>query len=107
MISIDNNTLLLLVIVILIFALVAIAGFWFFRRRAKVKMQGPLGTSLELDGSNEPSAPSAAVKVIDTTSRSGGLTAKDETGRGVEVSRVDVEGDITASSAPGKPDPKV
>jgi LPXTG-motif cell wall-anchored protein len=104
MTSIDNNTLLLFVIVI--FALVAIAGFWFFRRRAKVKVQGPLGTSLEVDGSNDPSAPSAAVKVIDATSRSGGLTAKDETGRGVEVSRVEVETDITASCAPGKPTPK-
>ncbi|MGA3323467.1 MAG: hypothetical protein ABSF45_03265 [Terriglobia bacterium] len=97
---IDNNTLLLLVIVI--FALVIIAAFQVFRKRAKVKMQGPLGTSLELDGSNEPSAPGAAVKVMDATSRAGSLTAKDETGRGVEV-----EGDITASSTPEKPDPKV
>jgi hypothetical protein len=105
MTSIDNNTLLLLVIVI--FALIVIAAFQVFRKHAKVKVRGPLGTGLEVDASNDPSVPPPAVKVSDAMSRRGGLTAKDETGRGVEVNRVEVEGDITASSAPGKPDPKV
>jgi len=112
--SIDNNTLLLLVIVI--FALIAIAGFWFFRRRAKVKVQGPLGTILKLNASSEPSAPPPAVKMSDATSRRGGLSAKDKTGRAVEFSRVEISRvefsrvevgrDMTAGSTFGKPDPK-
>ena len=104
MMNIDNNTLLLLMIVS--FALVAIAGFWFFQRRGKVKVQGLLGTSLELEGSNKSPAPPPAAKVSFASSRSGRLTAQDQTGRGVKLNRVGVEGSITAMSIPGEPYPK-
>lgn len=100
----DNPTMIVLVIVV--FVLVAIAAYQVYRRRAHVKIKGPLGTEVEIDASNEPSAPSAAVKVTDAKSRSGGLIARDEGGRGVEVSRVEVERDITATSSPPKPNPK-
>ena len=100
----DNPSMLLLVICV--FALVAIAAFLAFRRRAKVKIKGPLGTGLEIDASNEPASPGPAVKVSEAQSRGGGLTARDETGRGVEVSKVEVERDISATSTPLKPDPK-
>ena len=100
----DNPTMIVLVIVV--FALVVIAAYQHFKKRVKVKIHGPAGTGLELEASDESSAPTAAVKVTDAKSRSGGLTARDETGRGVEVSKVEVERDITATSAPPKSDPK-
>ena len=96
-----------LVLLIVVFALVVIVGLLIFRRvRAKIK--GPLGTGLEIDASNEPATagPGPAVRVSEAKSRSGGLAARDETGRGVEVSKVEVERDITATSTPPKPDPK-
>jgi len=102
--SIDNNTVLLLMIVS--FALVAIAGFWLFLRRGKVKVQGLLGTSLELEGSNKPPARPPGGKVSFATSRSGRLAASDETGRGVKLHRAGAEGSITAMRIPGEPYPK-
>jgi hypothetical protein len=99
----DNSTIILAVIIV--FALVVIVGLLIFRRvRAKIK--GPLGTGLEIDASNEPAGQGAAVKVTEAKSRSGGVTARDETGRGVEVSKVEVERDIAVTSTPPKPDPK-
>jgi hypothetical protein len=98
----DNSTM---IVVIGAFAVVVIVGLLIFRRvRAKIK--GPGGTGLEIDASNEPAGPSPAVRVSDAESRSGGLAARDETGRGVEVSKVEVERDITATSTPSRPDPK-
>jgi hypothetical protein len=98
----DNSTMIVLVIIV--FALVAIAAYQVYRRRARVRIKGPLGTEVEIDASNESASP--AVRVSDAKSRSGGLAARDETGRGVEVSKVEVERDITATSTPPKPDPK-
>ncbi len=104
MTNIDNNTLLLLVVVS--FALVAIAGSWFFQRRGKVKVQGLFGTRFELDASSKPAARPPAVKVSDAMSRNGRLAAKDLTGRRVEARGGEVEGNITASIAPGDLYPK-
>jgi hypothetical protein len=100
----DNPTMIVLVIVL--FALVVIAAYQHYRKRVKVKIHGPAGTGLELEASDESATPAPGVKVTDAKSRSGGLTARDETGRGVEVNKVEVERDITATSAPLKPDPK-
>jgi hypothetical protein len=98
----DNSTM---IVVIVVFALVVIVGLLIFRRvRAKIK--GPMGTGLEIDASNEPAGPGPAVRMSEAKSRSGGLAARDETGRGVEVSKVEVERDITATSMPPKPGPK-
>jgi hypothetical protein len=101
----DNPIMIVLVIVV--FALVVIAAYQHYRKRVKVKIHGPAGTGLELEASDESATPAPGVKVTDAKSRGGGLTAKDETGRGVEVSKVEVERDITATSAPPKSDPKV
>jgi len=99
----DNSTMILMVMGL--FALVVIVGLLIFPRvRAKIK--GLWGTGLEIDVSKEPAGPSPAVKVSEAKSRSGGVTAHDETGRGVEVSKVEVERDITATSTPPKSDPK-
>ena len=93
------------VLLIAVFALVVIVGL-LISRRVRAKIKGPLGTGLEIDASNESASPGPAVKVSEAQSRGGGLTARDETGRGVEVSKVEVERDITATSTPPKPDPK-
>jgi hypothetical protein len=100
----DNSTMMVVVVIVL--ASVAIVAFLIYRLKAKVSIKGPMGTGVEIDASNEPVAPSAAVRVTDAKSRSGGLTARDETGRGVDVNKVEVERDITATSTPPKPDPK-
>lgn len=100
----DNPTMMVFVIVV--FALVALFAFLRYGKRTKTTIHGPAGTRLEIEASDETSAPTAAVRVSDAKSRSGGLTATDETGRGVEVSKVEVERDITATSAPPKSDPK-
>jgi hypothetical protein len=98
----DNSTM---IVVIVLFASVVIVGLLIFRRvRAKIK--GPAGTGLEIDASNEPASPSPGVRVREAKSRSGGLAARDETGRGVKVSKVEVERGITATSTPPKPGPK-
>jgi hypothetical protein len=84
------------VLLISVFAFVVIVGLM-ISRRVRAKIKGPGGTGLEIDASNEPASPSPAVRVSEAKSRSGGLAARDETGRGVEVSKVEVERDITAT----------
>ena len=91
-----------LAVVIAIFALVVVAAFIVYRQQSRVNIKGPLGTGLELDASNQP-AP--AVQVEDAKSRKGGLVADDQTGRGAAVRRVEVEGDILASSTPPEEPP--
>ena len=100
----DNPTMI--VIVIVLFVLAVIAAFQVYRRRARVRIKGPVGTTLEIDASNEPVQSTPGVKVTEAKSRSGGLTATDKTGRGVEVARVEVERDIAVTSAPEEAHPK-
>lgn len=102
----DSSTMTILVIVI--FALVALAAFMRFGRRVKVGIKGPGGIGLDVDASNEPAPLSPGVRIHDVKSRSGGLTAMDQTGR-VDVERAEVEKDINVTSAPprGDVDPKV
>lgn len=102
----DENTAIVLVLALL--ALVAVAFFMVFRHRGKLKMQGPFNTGLEMDGSNEPAAPGPGVRADDLSSEEGGLTARDESGRGVDVKRVRTKNDInlTTSSPEGRDPPK-
>jgi hypothetical protein len=69
------------VLLITVFTLVVIVGL-LISRQVRAKIKGPGGTGLEIDASTEPASPSPAVKVSEAKSRSGGLTARDETGRG-------------------------
>ena len=96
----------MLLLVVVLLALVAIFAFTVFRKRAKVSMKGPAGTGLDIDASNESAAAAPGVSVKDAKSRSGGLVAEDATGRGAEVEKVRVEGDIKVTSAPPKEPPK-
>ena len=99
----DNTT-----VVVGVLAIVVIGAFVLYRRRAKVDLKGPLGTRLRLDASNDPSPAPPGVSVQGATSRRGGLTAYDHTGRGAAVRDVEVEGDVDVQSKPpsAAPDPK-
>ena len=88
------------IILIAVLACIAVAAFLFYRQRCRMEIKGPLNTSLKLDASNEPSAPTPAVKVEGAKSRAGGLVAQDRTGRGAEVKDVEVQEDIRVSSTP-------
>ena len=96
-----------IVIVIALFAVVVVAAFFIFRQRAKVDIKGPLGTRLHINASNDPPPIDPAVVVEDAASRRGGLKAVDDTGRGAQVRRVEVDKDIEVSSRPpGGTNPK-
>ena len=82
-----------------IIALAFIAFFVIFRHKGKGKIKGPFGLGLDVKGANQP-VPDPAVVVKDASSRKGGLIAEDTTGRGADVQRVEVEGDIRVSSGP-------
>ena len=85
-------------IVVAIFAIVIVAVVLVFRQRISAKIKGPGNTGLELDASNPTLQPGVQVK--DAASRSGGLTATDETGRGADVEKIDVDKDINVTSRP-------
>jgi hypothetical protein len=100
------NSATMAVLVIVLFALVIVAVVQVFRQKIKAKVKGPAGMSLEVDASNAPPVPVAAVRVEDIKSRSGGLVAEDATGRGVDVKKVEVERDVRVTSSPPKDAPK-
>ncbi len=91
-----------------IFALVIIAALLVYRHRGSFGITMPGGTGVTFTGENPSPAAAPGVRIADATSRKGGLTATDETGRGADVQRVDVEGDMRASSSPPRAsqDPK-
>jgi hypothetical protein len=93
------------VLLIAVFALVVIVGLM-ISRRVRARIKGPLGSGLEIETSKEPVSPSPAVKVSEAKSRSGGVAARDETGRGVEVSKAEAGRDVIATNVPPKPGPK-
>jgi hypothetical protein len=84
-------------IIIAIFAVVIIVMTVAFRHRLKAIIKGPGGTGLEVDASNP--SPRPGVYVEDARSRRGGLTAQDDTGRGADARKIEVEKDIWISSA--------
>ena len=93
-----DGTVIAAMVIIAIFALVAVAAFAVYRRRADVSIRGPWGTGLDVKGSNEEPSSGPGVNVEDAVSRGGGIRAEDKTGRGASVRRVDVQDDILASS---------
>jgi hypothetical protein len=85
------------VLVTVVLAVVAIAGLWLFRQRAKIRIKGPGKSGLDLDVSNDPKA---AINVDGAKSRAGGFTGVDATGRGIDLKDVAVEKDISATVKP-------
>lgn len=95
--------------VLMVIALFVVLGLAFilrYRRKSKIGIRGPWGTSFEAQGSNEPPSREPAVIVEDAKSHAGSLRATDETGRGAAVRRVEVERDLDVRSGSGpKADP--
>ena len=102
----DTNTMLVIVVVVL--AVVAVIAFLMFRQRSRVQIKGPLGTGLEMEGSNEQAAVAPAIDVKDITAKKGSVTATDETGRGIKAETVVADQDVNLRTTPGKDsqDPK-
>jgi hypothetical protein len=78
----------LALLVVVVFGVIAIVVFLRFQR-TRVKIKGPAGLGMDVDASDPP-----AIRVEDAKSRQGGLSATDETGRGIEGRKIDVEKDI-------------
>ena len=101
----DINTLLLLLLIVL--AIVAIAGFISYRRRSRLSIKGPLGTGMEMEGSNEVAPQNPAIKTGDIKA---GQDARllDETEKGINTRDIEAARDleIRASTRPGTYDPK-
>lgn len=94
----DTNTTVILIIII--FALIIIGAFFRFRQRGKAEIKGPFGTSLSVQGSNEPSPQQAGITAKGITSREGGVLAEDNTGRGVFAESIDAKDDVLLSNNP-------
>lgn len=97
----DSEAVLL---VIGLFVVLGLAFLLRYRRKGKIGIKGPWGTSFDAEGSNEAPSREPAVVVEDAKSRAGGLKATDHTGRGAAVRRVEVERDLDVRSGS---DPKV
>jgi len=80
------------VIVVAIFAVVIIVAALAFRHRLRASIKGPGKISMEMDATNPLPRPGVQAKNI--TSRSGGVRATDETGRGTDVDTVDAYKDV-------------
>ena len=76
------------VLVVAVFGLIAIVVLFRFRN-ARIKIKGPGKLGMDVDASDPP-----AIRAEDVNSRKGGITATDETGRGIDANKVEVEKDI-------------
>lgn len=92
------DTNLMYVIIVIILAVIAIIALFRFRQRTRIDVQGPFGTGVKVDASNQTAPPTPALKAEDLKANKGGLKAHDETGRGVDVKKVEVEKDIDLKS---------
>ena len=98
----DELTATVLILVVL--ALVAVAFFAAFRRRAKVLIQSG-DNRLELDGSNDPPATTPGVEASQLKA-GGDIEGLDQSGRGVKVDDAQAKGSIRLENrSPGDPDP--
>ena len=88
-----------MVIVVALFALIIVAAFIVFRQRGKVTIKGPLGTQVDIDASNDSPPLVPGVRIDSAKSKSGGLLAQDNTGRGADIKNVEVKDDILVSSS--------
>jgi len=91
-----QNNVLIAICVCFGFAILGFSSFFiWFRSKGRGIAEGPFGIKIKVDGTNEKSS---GAEVTDASSRSGGLTISDQTGRGAQAHRIEVEGDISVSS---------
>ena len=76
-------------VVVGIMAVLALAVFFFFRRRVKVAVKGPFGIALKAEGENPPPgfAPHGGIK-MEKTEAGRDIVAEDTAGGGVEMKEV-------------------
>jgi hypothetical protein len=91
------------VIVIALFALIGVAAFLRFRQRGSAEIQGPFGTRLKVNGSNDPPVQAPGIQAQGITSREGGVVVEDTTGHGVNIKEVDARSDVLLSSKNPEP----
>lgn len=89
------DTVTAVVLIVALVSLVLVGFFAVFRFRGRFKLWGPFGVRAEAEGANEPSP---GVRGKDLVARHGGLTARDESGQGVDVEKVRVAGNIDLST---------
>src|SRR5215218_935296 len=95
----DSQTLAVAVAGIFVLLVIFIALR--YRNRIKAGIKGPFGMGVDVEASNDQTAPNPGVTVSGAKSRAGGLRAEDRTGRGATVQDVETYGDIQVSSDPG------
>lgn len=98
-IQLDNSVLVLIALAIMVIAIVVVL----FRRNTgsvQVKVKGPGGMGADVSASNQraPTPPAAVVK--GSTSRKGGILAKDGSGRGALVEDCEAEQHVMATVTP-------
>lgn len=99
MAQLDNATPVIAAIALVIAVVVVV---WILFRRNKghlqVGIKGPGGTEASIKASTQSPPITPAVNITDAESEAGNLRAQDGTGRGANVQRVKVKGDIEAAS---------
>ena len=93
----DSGTMI--IVVASIFAIVAVAGFFYYRQSGETEIKLPFGMSIKISGSNAKQPPNPGISAKEIKSREGGLLAEETTGRGIEVEKVDVKDDVLLSSS--------
>jgi hypothetical protein len=98
--AMDSNSVVIIV-VIAFFALIVISAFFVFRKRAKIKINTPIG-KLDIDATNETKDNQPAIRISEAESTGGGILAEDNQGGGIDINRVKVADDIIATSTKKK-----
>ncbi len=93
------DTTTAVIIVIAVFALIVVAAFWRYRQRGGAEINGPFGTKLKVQASNDPPIQKAGISAKGITSREGGVLAEETLGRGIEAENVDAKDDVLLSSS--------
>ena len=110
-IQLDNSVQVLIALAIL--AIMVIVVVWVLFRRNKghlqVGVKGPGGTEASIKASTQSPPMPPAINIKDAKSHDGGLDARDETGRGASLEKIETKGNIKAtvtqqpSNTPPKP----
>lgn len=93
----DSGTMI--VVVASIFAIIAVAGFFYYRQSGATEIKLPFAMSIKVSGSNAKSQSKSGISAKEINSREGGFLAEESTGQGIEIEKVDVKDDVLLSSS--------
>ena len=96
-IQLDNSTLVLIALAILAIMVVIVVWVLFRRNsgRLETEIEGP-GVKARVKASTQPPPTEPAITIKDAKSYDGGVDARDETGRGANLEKIETKGDIKA-----------